>query len=55
MRQSLAGALNMRENAVRRLLNLRHSSRTWIIDEAMAKMQRQLNIELVPGTVRSQS
>ena len=45
-RQRLADALNMRENAVRRLLNLRHSSQMWIIDEAMAKMKRQLNIEL---------
>jgi len=27
----------------------------WIIDEAMAKMQRQLDIELMSGTVRRQS
>ena len=42
----LAKELGMQENAVRRLLNLRHSSRMWIIDEALARMKRELNIDI---------
>src|SRR5690348_10625084 len=30
------------ENSVRRLLDLRHSSHMWIIDEALAKMNAEL-------------
>jgi antitoxin HicB len=42
----LAAALGMPENSVRRLLDLRHSSQMWIIDEAMAKMNSELSIDL---------
>jgi antitoxin HicB len=47
----LAKELGMSENAVRRLLDLRHSSHMWIIDEALAKMNTELAIDLpkVPG------
>ena len=34
------------ENTVRRLLDLRHSSHMWIIDEALAKMNSELPIDL---------
>lgn len=54
-KQRLADALNMPENSIRRLLNLHHSSHMWIIDEAMAKMNRQLNIDLTPSLTASQS
>ena len=33
-----AKQLGMPENSIRRLLDLRHSSHMWIIDEALAKM-----------------
>jgi len=42
----LAKELGMSENAVRRLLDLDHSSHMWIIDEALAKMNADLSIEL---------
>ena len=42
----LAHELGMPENAVRRLLDLRHNSHMWIIDEAMDKMNSDLAIEL---------
>jgi antitoxin HicB len=42
----LAKELGMPENSVRRLLDLRHSSHMWIIDEALAKMKAELPIEL---------
>ena len=42
----LAKQLGMPENSVRRLLDLRHSSQMWIIDEALAKMNAELSIEL---------
>jgi antitoxin HicB len=42
----LAKQLGMQENAVRRLLNLRHSSHMWVIDEALAKMNAELSIDL---------
>jgi antitoxin HicB len=42
----LAKALGMQENAVRRLLDLRHSSHMWVIDEALAKMSAELSIDL---------
>jgi antitoxin HicB len=42
----LAKELGMPENSVRRLLDLRHSSQMWIIDEALAKMQSELLIDL---------
>lgn len=42
----LARELGMSENAVRRLLDLRHSSHMWIIDAALAKMNAELSIDL---------
>jgi len=45
-RSRLANALGMPENSVRRLLDLRHSSHMWIIDEALAKMNAELAIDL---------
>jgi len=42
----LAKELGMSENAVRRLLDLDHSSHMWIIDAALAKMNAELSIEL---------
>src|ERR1700719_2367139 len=42
----LAKQLGMPENSVRRLLDLRHSSHMWIIDEALAKMNTELAIDL---------
>jgi antitoxin HicB len=45
-RSRLANALGMPENSVRRLLDLRHSSHMWIIDEALAKMNAELSIDL---------
>jgi antitoxin HicB len=42
----LAKELGMPENSVRRLLDLRHSSHMWIIDEALGKMKSELSIDL---------
>jgi antitoxin HicB len=42
----LARELGMTENSVRRLLDLHHSSHMWIIDEALAKMNAELSIDL---------
>jgi antitoxin HicB len=42
----LAKELGMSENAVRRLLDLRHCSHMWIIDEALTKMNAELSIDL---------
>lgn len=42
----LAKELGMPENSVRRLLDLRHSSHMWIIDEALAKMHAELSVDL---------
>jgi antitoxin HicB len=42
----LAKELGMSENSVRRLLDLHHSSHMWIIDEALAKMNAELAIDL---------
>jgi len=42
----LARELGMPENSVRRLLDLRHSSHMWVIDEALAKMDAELSIDL---------
>jgi antitoxin HicB len=44
----LAKELSMPENSVRRLLDLRHSSHMWVIDEALAKMKAELPIDLPP-------
>jgi antitoxin HicB len=45
-RSRLANELRMPENSVRRLLDLRHSSHMWVIDEALARMNAQLAITL---------
>jgi hypothetical protein len=42
----LARELDVPENSVRRLLDLRHRSHLWIIDEALAKMNAELPIDL---------
>lgn len=42
----LAKELGMPENSVRRLLDLRHSSHMWIIDEALGKMNAELSVDL---------
>jgi len=42
----LARELGVPENSVRRLLDLNHSSQMWIIDEALAKMNAELSIDL---------
>lgn len=42
----LAKELGMPENSVRRLLDLKHCSHMWIIDEALAKMNAELSIDL---------
>src|SRR5208282_4004714 len=42
----LAKQLGAPENSVRRLLDLRHSSHLWVIDEALAKMKSELSIDL---------
>jgi antitoxin HicB len=42
----LAKKLGMPENSVRRLLDLRHSSHMWVVDEALTKMNAELPIDL---------
>lgn len=42
----LAKELGTPENSVRRLLDLRHSSHMWIIDEALGKMDSELSVDL---------
>jgi antitoxin HicB len=45
-RARLAKALDMPENSVRRLLDLRHNSHMWLIDQALAKMNAELPVDL---------
>lgn len=45
-RSRLANEMRMPENSVRRLLDLRHSSHMWVIEEALARMDTQLQITL---------
>ena len=52
-RTRLAHALGMPENSVRRLLDLRHSSHMWVIDEALAKMNAELAIDLPKQKTRA--
>lgn len=47
----LAAELGMSENSVRRLLDLRHASQMWVIDEALAKMNAELPIDLPKARV----
>jgi lambda repressor-like predicted transcriptional regulator len=42
----LAKELGMSENSVRPRLDLHHSSQMWIIDDALAKMNAELPINL---------
>jgi antitoxin HicB len=51
----LAKQLGMPENSVRRLLDLRHSSHMWIIDEALAKMNAELSIDLPKARTRGKA
>ncbi|HSZ73485.1 MAG TPA: type II toxin-antitoxin system HicB family antitoxin [Rhizomicrobium sp.] len=51
----LAQQLGMPENSVRRLLDLRHSSQMWIIDEALQKMNAELPIDLPKARVRGKA
>jgi antitoxin HicB len=51
----LAKQLGMPENSVRRLLDLRHSSHMWIIDEALAKMNAELSIDLPKARSRKRA
>lgn len=48
----LANELGMPENSVRRLLDLRHNSHMWIIDEALSKMNAELPINLPKARAR---
>ena len=48
----LAKELGMPENSVRRLLDLRHSSHMWVIDEALKKMNAELSIDLPKARAR---
>jgi antitoxin HicB len=50
-RAKLAAELGVTENAVRRLLDLRHNSHLWVIDEALARMGRRLSIELAEAEI----
>jgi antitoxin HicB len=51
----LAKELGMPENSVRRLLDLRHSSHMWIIDEALKKMNTELPIDLPKPRLRKKA
>ncbi len=51
----LAKQLGMPENSVRRLLDLRHSSHMRIIDEALAKMNAELLIDLPKARARGKA
>jgi len=42
----------MPENSVRRLLDLRHSSHMWVIDEALQKMNAALPIDLPKSSAK---
>ncbi len=48
----LAKELGMPENSVRRLLDLRHRSHMWIIDEALKTMKAELPIDLPKARLR---
>jgi antitoxin HicB len=51
----LAKELHMPENSIRRLLDLRHNSHMWIIDEALAKMNSELAIDLPKMRTRNRA
>lgn len=51
----LAEQLGTPENSVRRLLDLRHSSHLWVIDEAPAKMNAELSIDLPKARARGKA
>jgi hypothetical protein len=51
----LAKQLGMPENSVRRLLDLHHMSHMWIIDEALAKMNAELPIDLPKARARGKA
>ena len=45
-KSKLAREMGLSENSVRRLLDLRHNSQMWLIDEALARMNASLSIRL---------
>jgi antitoxin HicB len=45
-KSKLAREMGVPENSARRLLNLRHNSQKWLIDEALARMNATLTIRL---------
>ena len=47
--------VGMPENSVRRLLDPRHHSQMWIIDEALAKMNTELFIDLPKARGRARA
>ena len=47
-KSKLAREMGTPENTVRRLLDLRHNSQMWLIDEALARMNATLTIRLAP-------
>ncbi len=51
----LAKELGAPENSVRRLLDLRHNSHMWIIDEALGKMNAELTIDLPKARERGKA
>ncbi len=51
----LAQQLGMPENSIRRLLDLRHSSQMWVIDEALQKMNAELPIDLPKARTRGKA
>jgi antitoxin HicB len=51
----LAKQLGMPENSVRRLLDLHHQSHLWIIDEALSKMNAELDIDLPKPRARGKA
>jgi len=54
-RLKLANELGVPENSVRRLLDLRHSSRMQAIDEALAKMDTELPLDLPRAEARGKA
>jgi antitoxin HicB len=51
----LAKEMGMPENSMRRLLDLRHNSHMWIIDEALTKMNAELSIDLPSAKTRKRA
>jgi antitoxin HicB len=54
-KSKLAREMGMPENSVRRLLDLRHNSQMWLIDEALARMNASLPIRLPAKRSKSEA